>query len=374
MDNLILSLKKRFFVPAVLALALLVWLLLSQAFYRSYWEGTLERVQTVDFNLLHHTLPTTLSQLIIADRDDLVQSVLDANYGLFGLAITDPSGSSIIYSTSKGSAEKSWQKYLSPEGLASLKEPADWLADPPPLEAQWQHLGPRLPEATKAAERPEGNIIGRLYYLRSEPPSFIEDLGSFLAGGFLERSGSARGYLFAFLITMSFSLVIVLLIWLRRRGLRLKQQELEYISQELEIRKKGWQHVNTELIAQKSRKFWLEKEAELSYRRALNLRQALEKLRDSLRGQNASVHRDSGNRAKIELAAHPASDILKEIESMVPDLTSSAAKLKAQATVLNEYCHILEQRQVEINPVVQSNPKSKSGLQPPGDLLDMSPS
>jgi hypothetical protein len=369
MDNLILSLKKRFFVPAVLVLALLVWLLLCQAFYRSYWEGTLERVQTVDFNLLHHTLPTTLSELIIADRDDLVQKVLDANYGLFGLVITDPSGSSIIYATNKISGEKTWQKYLSQEGLASSKEPADWLSDPPPLEPQWQHLGPRLPEATKAFEKPDGNIIGRLYYLRSEAPTFVEDFSNFLAGGFLEHAGSARGYLFAFLITMSFSLVVVLLIWLRRRGLRLKQQELEYISQELEIRKKGWQHVNTELIAQKTRKFWLEKEAELSYRRALNLRQALEKLHDSLR--DTSAQPASGNRPKAKLA-NPASDILKEIEAMVPDLTDSAAKLKAQATVLNDYCHTLEQKRGEISPDLLQT-RSKSSSQPPGDLLDMSP-
>jgi hypothetical protein len=371
-DNLILSLKKRFFIPAVLLLALLIWLLLSQAFYRSYWEGTLERVQTVDFNLLHHTLPTTLSELIIADRDDLVQKVLDANYGLFGLVITDPSGSSIIYSTNRISGEKAWQKYLSPEGLASLKEPADWLCDPPPLEPQWQHLGPRLPEATKASEKPAGNVIGKLYYLRSEPPTFIEDFTSFLAGGLLDRSGSARGYLFAFLISMSFSMVIVLLIWLRRRGLRLKQQELEHISQELEIRKKGWQHVNTELLAQKSQKFWLEKEAELSHRRAVNLRHVLEKLRDTMAGREQLTQPANGSYINLDLAANQASDILKEIEVMIPDLTRSAAKLKAQATVLNEYCHILEQKQSEISPSV-APPQHKSDLQPSADLLDMSP-
>jgi len=68
--------------------------------------------------MLHHTLPKTLSQLIIAGRSDLIQDVLDSTYGLFGIVVTDPSGQSLLYQTSKIYHRGSWQDKLSPDALA----------------------------------------------------------------------------------------------------------------------------------------------------------------------------------------------------------------------------------------------------------------
>src|SRR5581483_8755384 len=76
MDRILLSLQKRFLIPIVVALGLLVWLIWCNAHYRSYWHGTIYRVQTTDFNLLHHSLPQTLSMMIIQGRTDLVQKTL----------------------------------------------------------------------------------------------------------------------------------------------------------------------------------------------------------------------------------------------------------------------------------------------------------
>lgn len=92
MNKLILSIKKRFLIPAVCLAALLIWLGLCRSHYESYWNGTIHKVQTVDFNILHHTLPSTLSLLIMAGREDEIQKVLDCNFGIFGLAVTDRPG------------------------------------------------------------------------------------------------------------------------------------------------------------------------------------------------------------------------------------------------------------------------------------------
>ncbi len=282
MDDLILSLKKRVLIPTVIFVGMITWFILCQAFYHSYWEGTLYRVQTVDFNLLHHFLPSTLSQLIIADRDDLIQKALDANYGVFGMVITDASGHSILYATSRIARSKNAALILNPEVLSQESEPPDWLADPPPLEPQWQHDSANTFAARKLSSKPAGKILGKVYYLRQEQPTLGQDLFSFFSTCFYDLSGPKRGYLVISLFTFGFGLVVILLIWLRRRALELKQQELEHLSRELSLKKRALEQLSNELTGQKARKFWLEQEADESYRRALSLKSALELLRDSM--------------------------------------------------------------------------------------------
>ncbi|PWT98516.1 MAG: hypothetical protein C5B53_06580 [Candidatus Melainabacteria bacterium] len=372
MDDLILSIKKRVLFPTVFLLGLITWLVLCRAFYHSYWEGTIYRVQTVDFNLLHHVLPATLSQLIVADRDDLIQKVLDANYGIFGLAVTDSQGRSILYATRNIYSSNPERKNLTVEDLSRQTEPADWLCDPPPLEPQWRHNSASTPKAVRLGSKPPGKILGKVYYLRQEQPTFERDLYSFLTTCFYDLSGSKRGYFFISLMTFGFSLIAILLIWLRRRGLELKQQELEHVSRELELRKRALDQLSAELTVQKARKFWLEREAEESYRRALNLKQALEKLRDSINPESQQGRQalpPAGTSIKVRPPVHPPSAILEEIEALIPELDRSANTLKSQAGLLHDYCAMLEQRQKEMQRIVQEASED-FGMSGPG-MLDM---
>ncbi|MCC7528671.1 MAG: hypothetical protein IT342_09125 [Candidatus Melainabacteria bacterium] len=361
-DQLIVSLKKRILIPGLIVVGVLIWFSLCRAFYESYWSGTVHRVQTVDFNILHHTLPSTLSQLIVSGRDDQIQNVLDSTYGLFGLVVTDPTGNSILYQTDKVYRRKSWQKRLSPENLKTETEPFDLLTDPPPVSAAFQHLSPRSAGAVKVeGETQPGRVLGRVYYMRSYPPTLMEDLNNFLTTGFWELSGSKRGYLFITLASIFFCLVVVLLIWLRRRGIELKEKELEHIQKELEIRQRALAHLSGELANQKTRKAWLEKEAEHSYKRALVLKQSLERLRDSLAlvsGQQAAPPPaqalDPQQLLKVRPPVHPPSALLEEIEMLIPALSDNAKALRSQAGLLQDYCQILENRQVEMHQLVEN--------------------
>jgi hypothetical protein len=373
MDKIIVSIKRRYLLPVVFLVAFSVWLLLCRAYYQSYWEGTMFRVQTVDFNLLHHTLPTTLSQLIIADRDDSIQNVLDSTYGLFGLVITDPSGNSILYRTNKVYHYESWQKHITPEDLKKCSEPPDLLTDPPPLEARWTHPTPRITEAQKTKTKTHGKVLGKIYYIRDQPPSLYDDLTNFVGTGMMELSGAKRSYLFITLTMIGFSLVAILLIWLRKQGVEMKQAEVEYFRRELDIRKKALEHLSAELTAQKARKFWLEKEADQSYKRALNLKQSLERLRDNIRPAFAPSQPTNGDGSvKVRPPVHPPSSVLEEIESIIPELTNSAGTLKSQAGMLNEYCAILEQRQTEMQQIVET--AYEVAQHTGASVLDMSPS
>lgn len=360
-DRILLSLKKRIIVPFVILLAVGTWVILCHAHYKSYWYGTIYRVQTTDFNLLHHALPQTLSRMIIEGRSDLVQKTLDSTFGLFGLVITDPSGETILWKTNKIYHAKSWHDKAVPEMLKDITEPYDLLTSPVELEPIYEHPSPRSMKA-KQLRTPKGMVLGRLYYLRADPPPFWQDVTNF-AAGIWELSGAKRGYLYVTISTIAFALVILLVIWLRQRGLELRQNEMQHIKKELDIRKKALEHLTQELAAQKTRKVWLEKEADEAYRRALGLKKSLERLRDSLMGvPSEHIVEGSTTGFKVRPPVHPPSALLEEIESLLPGLSENASVLRHQAGVLSEYCSNLEKRQDEMQRIVDNAYNQALGL------------
>jgi hypothetical protein len=98
--------------------------------YKNYWEKTIYRVQTVDFNMLSHTLPTKLSYTIVKNQPQELQRTLNSNYGLFGLVVTDPTGQNIIASSQSSSSK------IVPDDQKLQNHPYDLLLDPPPVYFQ----------------------------------------------------------------------------------------------------------------------------------------------------------------------------------------------------------------------------------------------
>lgn len=374
MDKILLSLKNRVIVPSILLGGICLWLVVCQAHYHSYWMGTIHRVQTTDFNLLHHTLPPTLAQMILSNRGDLIQRTLDCSFGLFGIVITDPSGENVLYKTEKIYKRESWQGRAAADSLLKEGEPYDLITDPPQLEPLYAHASPRSVAANKVgALKPGTRVLGRIYYLRSAPPTFFEDLTNFMFKGFFELSGSKRGYCYITCFSFGFTCTVLLLVYLRRRGLELKQKELEHMRRELDIRKKALESLSSELATQKARKVWLEREADQAYKRALGLKQSLERLKESLVGvednfdpaagggfvsgmqnQQPSQNNQKVSQFKIRPPVAPPGSILEEIESLLPSLNENAKNLRSQADVLQDYCSALEDRQSEMRRIVEN--------------------
>ncbi|MGK7894998.1 MAG: hypothetical protein AB4372_15605 [Xenococcus sp. (in: cyanobacteria)] len=69
--------------------SLAVGTMVAKKYHQGYWHGTIRRVQTVDFNILAHTLPTKLSYSLISEDIAELQRTIDSNYGLFGIVVTD---------------------------------------------------------------------------------------------------------------------------------------------------------------------------------------------------------------------------------------------------------------------------------------------
>jgi hypothetical protein len=347
MNRLVLSVQKKFLIPVVILAAVLLWLGLCRSHYESYWNGTIHRVQTVDFNILHHTLPACLSQMILAGRDDDIQNALNSNFGIFGMVVTDPSGREVLFKTGNFFQKPSWQKLLSVDFLQKVAEPYDLLTDPPPLTPQYLHSTPRQDEA-KSLTRPAGRVIGRLYYVRGVPPAFLEDLTTF--ANWAELRGSGRGYVLLTLVMIGFATSFTVSILWRQRILQLKEAELQTRENQLSLRRKALDHLNADIASQRKRKEWLEQESELAYQRALRIRESLLKLKEDIVIPDADGGEspDDEDGVIVRPPLHKASSLIGEVESLLPELTHNARVLRSQAEVWQSYCAQLEARQAEL--------------------------
>lgn len=152
--------------------------------HKNYWERTIFATQTVDFNILSHTLPTKLSLALLEGETEELQRTLDSNYGLFGLVVTNcesaiadcPEQEILYYSNFRRLGKEGFKV----ENLAN--EPYDLLRDPPPLFAERKYTRRYQREADPTGMVNRGEIIGRVYYVRRVPPTFAESYGKWARG------------------------------------------------------------------------------------------------------------------------------------------------------------------------------------------------
>ncbi|MEA5593761.1 hypothetical protein [Rivularia sp. UHCC 0363] len=201
--------------------------------YQYYWNGTIYRTQTVDFNILSHTLPTKLSYALQKKDLDELQETLNSSYGFFGLVVTDCRieeknclNQKILYSTK---SYRSWKTQLKPEDL--LLYPYDLLRNPPPLLTESKYDSPRTEERTDTGKENAGRIIGRVYYIRGISPSFLEDYQRWVKKP-LSTSGAHKDYslTMALFLVGGFAswIIIEFLIYKRKIQEQLHQNKLEH--------------------------------------------------------------------------------------------------------------------------------------------------
>ncbi|MGK7940846.1 MAG: hypothetical protein AB4062_11995 [Crocosphaera sp.] len=189
------------------SVALTLGMFASWSHYKGYWKGTIRRVQTVDFNLLSHTLPTKLSYALLNKDIDEIQRTLDSNYGLFGLVVTDCKTQKTVCPNEKvlfiSNSTYQWKQQFSPEQLHQF--PYSSLQDPPPLYAERKFNSPRDETWTMTDTKNQGLIIGRVYYLRGIPPKFSEDIKNWslqLPNSLLSDSGADKYYSLTFILSL----------------------------------------------------------------------------------------------------------------------------------------------------------------------------
>lgn len=148
--------------------------------YRSYYD-TIYKVQTIDFNILSSSLPTKLSLALINKDKPEIQRTINSNYGYFGIVVTNClkidkqcEEETII---AKSQPEKDGWKEKAVVGKLSNYQ-FDILRNPPPITAELNFKNSRDKEIAKPTGRiNNGQIIGRVYYIRRDPPvGFVHSL------------------------------------------------------------------------------------------------------------------------------------------------------------------------------------------------------
>jgi predicted RNA binding protein YcfA (HicA-like mRNA interferase family) len=221
--------------------------------YNNYWHGTIFRVQTVDFNMLSHTLPVKLSYTLLQGNIGELQRTLDSNYGLFGLIVTDCKISTkdclseqILYQS------KSSQKWTKEISLATLSNhPYDLLQNPPPLQTERQYAKPDDSKPIPTGKVNSGEIIGRVYYVRGVPPTFIEDYNNWIKNPF-KRTGSRTLYTSTFALFfvsgLSAWIIIEVVLSAKRKEQHLAQQQREQLQREIQKIKLQLEEKNQQTI------------------------------------------------------------------------------------------------------------------------------
>jgi hypothetical protein len=169
--------------------------------YHNYWKVTIYRTQTVDFNMLATLLPSKVSTHLLKNDSKGLQEVLDTNYGLFGTIVTNCKSASvdcpkqqIIYGSKikieqisntkqrlvpQGKYAHVWtQKFNGKDTPANLLKGYDYiiLRNPPSSKPDWKFESPRDSQIVVSQQQNVNPIIGRIYFVRGNPPSFIDEL------------------------------------------------------------------------------------------------------------------------------------------------------------------------------------------------------
>lgn len=204
-------------------------LFLNYANYKRYY-ASIAIIQTVDFNILSAILPTKLSSLLIIDNQKEIYRILNSNYGLFGMIITDCKKEKnecpqqkILFATD------SWYKEYTLNDLVNA--PYDLLRNPPPLLTEKLYPIPSAIERESTDEINTGEIIGRVYYVRREFPSFFISQRTWLKNPFSTKDVKSL-YSLTFLV-MSIGAGLIYLL-LERKELQNKVAEQEYQQKLLE--------------------------------------------------------------------------------------------------------------------------------------------
>lgn len=351
----------------------------------NYWNVTVKRVQTVDFNILANTLPTKLSTQLLNNDPKGLQETLDSNYGLFGIVVTDCksdkldcrqqkiiyASKAIVKTAPDGKQKLEIQKYQYSPSWAERFNDTDYpaqklngdfliLRDPAPIEQEWKFDSPRSIQKVSTGKQNHGNVIGRVYLLRGNPPSFQSELLSWWQNP-LNNSGKNVVY-----NAIAGSAILTgVLVWLLT-------ELASYIKvradrQELEAEQKIRQATEVKLESEKKirRAAQIELEAEQNIRQAteqvlsanqdtIEARDSARKYREIAESIQKSESRTQAEKLEAEQRAIDAEQIAIESEQTAQQLEQDRQQLEREREQLaQERKDVIEMIDLDNNQTIE---------------------
>ncbi|MBD1937571.1 hypothetical protein [Microcoleus sp. FACHB-68] len=229
--------------------------------YNGYWNGTHYRSQTTDFKILARQLPANLWAALLSGSQTEIGEAGSSNNGKLGILVTncklerkDCPAQQILYASPSYFA---LQKPLEVADLSSY--PYALLRNPTPLLAG-KDSAPKKDANIEAGSREQiGEIIGRVYYFRENPPSFFADYTSWLFQPW-NLSGLHKYYSLTVGLLLASGIagwaIIETILCRKRRQQKRVQDELNRVQRELQEKNQRMHLVSLiapKLIAQKER-------------------------------------------------------------------------------------------------------------------------
>jgi predicted RNA binding protein YcfA (HicA-like mRNA interferase family) len=302
--------------------------------YNSYWHGTIFRVQTVDFNMLSHTLPGKLSYTLLQGNIGELQRTLDSNYGLFGLIVTDCKmaakdclSEQILYQS------KSSHKWTKESSLATLSNhPYDLLQNPPPLQAERQYTKPRDSKPIPTGRVNSGEIIGRVYYVRGVPPTFIEDYNDWIKEPF-----KVTGARTLYISTVALFFVSGLIAWIIIEWiLSAKRNEQHFARQQREQLQREIQQIRLQLEEKNQQTLELIGQRERGLAELESYRQEEEQNKRELENQIASYESELAFKEEQQQETAQTLEDLQLLRQELQETSQRESEAKQRSEALNQ--------------------------------------
>jgi len=187
------------------SLFICIVILITYYQYKNYWESTITRVQTVDFNILHATLPYAIAFLEEDQRSDLIEQVLNSNYGFFSMAYTDMKGNIKFSTKAKFPHVKLNQSDLDHSQFSYVFKK--------PFPQQCSAKSPYEDQAFVCGQKSEKEVdaYGKIYLLRRDIPLFAETILSRLN---LESLGLKNKQIDDYVLNIIINIMFILLIFI----------------------------------------------------------------------------------------------------------------------------------------------------------------
>lgn len=187
----------------------------TREIYKSYFVHMLPRVQTVDFNMLFHMLPATLSNAMAGHHveeiknnpsqygqiSQNIQNILDSNHGVFYLLVTHEnikpsdieSGKNkhILYeTTNQGLTDVLDKGYIVHSDLILYPQPACSTVNYPDPKSESPEVNKECQaKIQKAVAEGQAKVLGRIHYVKGKTPSFWKIAQNFNKNPFSDDSG-----------------------------------------------------------------------------------------------------------------------------------------------------------------------------------------
>ena len=343
-------------VFTTICITFVLWFLHISKVHDDYWggkgkdpQGTIYAVQTVEANIAAASLPYTIASIIKEGKFERLPDFLNISFGLTGYAVTtceDGSNSDTCLNETLVGVTESW--FVKKDDIPRYIEDADFniLTDNHALGIDWSYKAPKVDKIIEHAFNPEGNVIGRLYYLRWDRPQLHARIKEWVTQDYLWSSSGEKKYYGSITLSYLFfmCLFIVFQTIIYKKFIETKKLKLE--KKDIESR---YNDAITERHTLESDKNHLSTERE----RLLIVRSEKEKEIEEIKNR---ANDDKQEISNLEAVLEEDSKKLEEYEDIKTKLETTESKLKYRTEKLKD----AEDEVDRLNKVKESSSKKSS--------------